>query len=745
MKHLKYALLCTTASLMLGTSFAAYAQQGGGLEEIVVTAQRRTERLEEVPASVLALSPDTIQKNNVVSFMDLSKIASGVQLNFSGSVPVFAIRGISTLVTGYNVGPDIGVYVDGFYNPQPMTMDSDMANLESLQVLKGPQGTLYGVNATGGAILINTRSPSKTFQGSIDLSYGRFNDKTANVFVSGPINDRIRYSVSGHYRENDGWTKLIDPTNANRTISNKALPYKQGQVRVKVEDDITDDFNALLGFAYGYTQDNRSSRYSPMGHPSAAILAVVHPIAFNTTAYDFPTNQYAMTYEETLKLTWKTGIGELHSYTGYTDMIYDNRFDFDGTYAPYSANHLKYDQHTFQELVDYNITAINNLDLVVGGMYINDRFQHRPGYGIMVFVGNALFLNQFQHQRTESWAAYVDGTYHITDRLSLDVGGRFSSDKIGVDWRVTNATGGFILAPVADSHKWTKFTPRGTLRYELAPRTNVYASVSTGYHSGDYNGGAPSSAAALFPVNPETITAYEVGFKTAQGKVRLDSSFFYYDYKNFQVSAVVPISPCAAGAGNCGVTSILQNAPKAEVYGWDSDITFNPVDNLNIHAGLVLMKGRYKNFHNASGNGVDATNTLSIANQLQDWSNLRMVRAPDVSGNIGIDYTVPLSTGSLLLSTNVSYTSTFPLQNPSVGGPLAPTDLQHKQIWVQTSYALLGASATWTDSSDRYTVSIYGDNLTNHTYRLDYNGGSFGDYSAMAEPISYGNRVGAKF
>jgi iron complex outermembrane receptor protein len=122
-----------------------------------------------------------------------------------------------------------------------------------------------------------------------------------------------------------------------------------------------------------------------------------------------------------------------------------------------------------------------------------------------------------------------------------------------------------------------------------------------------------------------------------------------------------------------------------------------------------------------------------------------MVRAPDFSGNAGVDYTIPLSSGSLLLNANVNFTSEFPLQNPSVGGAVAPANLQNKQIWVQKPYALLNASAAWTDASDRYTVTIYGTNLTNHFYRLNSNGSSFGEYSNRAEPISYGARVGVKF
>jgi iron complex outermembrane receptor protein len=237
------------------------------------------------------------------------------------------------------------------------------------------------------------------------------------------------------------------------------------------------------------------------------------------------------------------------------------------------------------------------------------------------------------------------------------------------------------------------------------------------------------------------VTAYELGFKTAQSWVRFQSAVYYYDYKNLQVSLVVPIPGCAT----CGAALLLQNAPKAKIYGWDNEVTLTPVEHLTLHAGVTWLHGRYGSFPNATGTGVNATNTLNVTNQTQDWTHKRLVRAPDFSGNASIDYEIPLSYGSLMLSGSMNFTSSFPISNASLYGPLAPPELREKQRLVQDSYAIFNASARWTSPGDRYSVMVYGNNLTNKSYRMSYNASAFGDYSAKAEPITYGVKLGVKF
>jgi iron complex outermembrane receptor protein len=190
---------------------------------------------------------------------------------------------------------------------------------------------------------------------------------------------------------------------------------------------------------------------------------------------------------------------------------------------------------------------------------------------------------------------------------------------------------------------------------------------------------------------------------------------------------------------------MFQNAPSAKIYGWEGEVTLTPVERLTLHAGLSWLHGRYGSFPNATGTGVNASNTLNVSNQTQDWTHKQMARAPKFSGNASVEYEAPLAYGALLLSASANFTSSYAISNPSLYGPAAPPELRDKQRLRQKAYALLNAQATWTSPGDRYSVSVYGNNLTNTSYRLSYNASGFGDYSAKAEPLTYGVRLGMKF
>jgi iron complex outermembrane receptor protein len=394
--------------------------------------------------------------------------------------------------------------------------------------------------------------------------------------------------------------------------------------------------------------------------------------------------------------------------------------------------------------MDFNIDAIDNVDLVLGGFYYYDKFGTEDPDGIVVYrPGKVVAQTTHAQQWTYAWALYADATWHISDQFSLAAGGRFSHDRKRMTFNAQLPTGAFSVTPIANERSWNKFTPRLTARYEIAPRTNIWASWSRGFRSGTYNFSGPT-VLGLLPVDPETADAYELGFKTAQNRVRFSTSAFYYDYRSIQTSVTIPNPLCPAGTV-CNPLITLQNAKGGEIYGLEAEVTWEPIDRLSLHAGAVWSHARYKSFPNATGTGVNATNTLNISNQMQDWTGHRMVRAPDWSGNVSLDYEQPVSFGKFLFSANLNFTSEFPLQNASLYGPAAPAELRDKQRLVQNGYALLSAQLTWTDRSDRFSLTVFGNNLTDHTYFLFYNAGVFGDYMPQADPREWGVRAGYKF
>jgi iron complex outermembrane receptor protein len=353
----------------------------------------------------------------------------------------------------------------------------------------------------------------------------------------------------------------------------------------------------------------------------------------------------------------------------------------------------------------------------------------------------AFRVTNIQHWREggQAWAAYADGTYHFTDRLALNLGARYSQDHKEVRNFVTSPNGLTITTPIQSADAdFSAFTPRASLRYELANHTNVYASYSKGYRTGGFN---PVPGSPLIPFKPEKITAYEVGFKTAQAWYRFDTAAFYYDYRDMQVGVTVPNPDPRVG----GVTNLTLNAKKAEVYGVDANLDLEPIENLHVRAGAAWLHGRYTDFHNATGVGLNPVTGLDVT-QTQDWTGLQMARAPKFAGNLGVDYTIrDVAHGDVLLATNATYTDSFPLSNPSVFGALVPSAAR-EQRYLGKAYTLLNAQATWTDSSSHYKVTVYGNNLFDVKYRITFNGNAAtGDYNSWSEPRTYGVRVGYSF
>ncbi len=712
--------------------------------DIIVTAQRRAERLENVPAAVVALTPDALDRASVTNLHELGRIAPGVQINYGGAYTQPAIRGVTSLTNGTGNENNVAVYVDGFYVNDNITINTDLANLASIEILKGPQGTLYGRNATGGAILINTLAPSKELSFKAEGSYGRFDEKRLSGYLSGPLNEAgtIRFSTAGSFRNSDGNIKFGPAGNPFR--SGNAAPVKQRSFRSKLQLDLTEDLTATLAYNYALTVDPRGLLFTTFAYRPATLPGGnQRATEFGTASYNRDTMQRGRSNEATLKVAYNTPIGTLTSYTGYAKKQYRTAFDFDGTYAELSYSDGAQKDKTFQQALDFVVDAIEGVDLVVGALYFDDKLDSlgSKAYG----AGGALVQTTFTDLKTKAYAAYADATFHATDELSINVGGRYSVDKRFISSTIITAAGVTTFPYTEARAKFKRFTPRASIRYEVAPRSNIYASFSKGFRSGSFNAaGGPTPALLAVPVKPEDIKAYELGFKTASSWYRFEVAGFYYDYKNLNVAVNAPNPNCPAGQ-TCGPVTLTGNAPKASVKGVDTLLVITPVEKLNVSVGGAYLRAKYGRFPNAIGTGLNGTTNVNVPGQVQDWSGHQMARAPKLTATFSADYTVPVAGGGLLLSGNVNYSSSYVVSNPSLFGPLAGPALADKQRFRQGSLTLVNGEMTWTNPTNNYWIGLFGKNLTNKKYRATYNGANFGDYSTMANPITYGVKAGYKF
>lgn len=792
---------------------------------IIVTAQRRSEALENVPMSVAVVNQETLSALGVNSVRDLQNVTSGFLLNNSGSVPAAAIRGVTTTNAG-SYENNVALFVDGLYQTTPAVLNMDLPNVQNIQVLKGPQGTLYGRNATGGAILIDTIDPGSELDGNIEATYGRFDDRRLRGYVAAPVATGVGFSLAGNLRRTDGYYKQASRTTPGQ-FAGRFLGLKQDAVRAKLKLEVADSFRATVGYNYLRSNDPRGVFFTPVENVANNYVVPgrdTRPRGLGEASGDvFLLN--LKQHEAYLKLELETGLGTLRSTTGYADTRNATTYDAGGTYVPDSYSDSVVRDRTFQENVDFNVNAIDNVDLILGGNYYNIKTDYLPGRANVAYLGPASFspftylnpattvvplsayrkFQEIDYKRTkEAWAVFADLTFHVSDKLSITAGGRYSKETqdVAAEKHVfctdptvasqaaagcTTATIGarlagavgtpYTLASSAKTSSYNKFTPRASIRYEFAPRSNVYFSYSKGFRGGEWNAVPPTDnpATGWFDAKQETIDAFELGVKTAGSRFRADLAGFYYNYKNLQISNTIFIPP-----GIAVVT--LQNAPKAKIYGIEGNFDFSVTDDFKITGGATWLHARYGDGFVFTGTGVNPnavgfnTNSdplktfVNVGNVYQNASGMQMARAPDFSGFIGFDYNIPNGDGGLRFSGNVKYTSSYVVTDISVWGgesaasynarkavdPNALPDNTailrgtayvndaNKQRARQGAYALVNASVTWTDPTGHQYVRIWGNNLTNVQYKTHYRPSS-STYIPVGEPLTFGGTIGYKF
>ncbi|WP_174273547.1 TonB-dependent receptor [Sphingomonas bacterium] len=788
-------------------------------QEIVVTALRGAARQVDVPASVTAVSGAALATAGVKKFQDLAVVAPGVQVSRSGSYTQPSIRGVSTTFAGGGQETNVAVYVDGFYTSDQLSINQDFANVQDVQVLKGPQGTLYGRNATGGAILITTRGPSDTLVADGSVSYApRYNDRQFSAFTSGPITKGIEFSIAGYYRKTDGYIKdinnfapnvVLDPTTYTfggngfqpltetsylKRSGNNSAPFENWSVRPKLLVELSPDVRVTLAYVHNYINDPRAFAYQIVGaalNPAASYNG--YPVANqrDRTSLNFqPKNE---SKSDEFNATVEVGLGDLGKLTSrsaYRKQRDLQVYDLDATPNDAGSNPLgtayigiqNNTRRTFTQQLDYN-GQFGALTILAGAFYYRDKFATPNAYEDIGTATNPVATTLFFN--TRSYAGYVDATYAFGGHFFVTAGARYSRDEKTLNRFRYSQSGLFAssestvcysdavnpvyigptpstptaaaISPLCSGSAYKSdsnnaFTPHIVARYKIDDDTNVYGSVSRGFKAGTIN-----TAPNYNSLKPETVTAYELGFKTNQGPLHAELAGFYYDYKNNQVSALDPNSPT--------ITTKIQNSGGAHIYGVDATLSYRiPQSGLNFRVGLEYLHARYTNFANATNVilGPTGTNTSVIGS----WTGRRLQRAPDFSGSVGADYTARLLGGKLVTSGTVAFSTRYSPQNasyqctrvsrnaagadiPFVAGTqgfcAAGTDALQKGRFEENGYVLGNVQIAWTDPSNRYTVTVFSDNVTGTRYKIISSAFAYESYDEYNEPRTIGVKFGFKY
>ena len=660
----------TSLLALISCAFSAQSlpaqEMAVNLEEIVVTAQKRSENLQDVPIAISAFSGDALEASSIIALDEVSTRTPGFTMTrYNMAQPQLFIRGIGSTDDSASGDQSVGIFVDEVYVGRAGGTDFDLMDLERVEILRGPQGTLYGKNVVGGAINIITRKPSAETQVKFQGTYGNYDRYELRGLVNGALSDNVNAKLSLSKVERDGHS--ISSIDGSR-LGDENNFSARGQVLFSANEDL----EILLSADYSRDRLAGNSRdcfgeqfvffpwFAP-GQPLGASPCSEDPFVNEKTVNGYQDRDI---WGVSGKVTWQTAIGEITSITAYRSSEFDYQEDFSGSDANLVINNVDEEADQFsQELRLGDVTDDGKLKWLVGVYYLNEKINRLdnndfrgndaavavtpspvPGltWGQLLPLtgqpwGQAPF-NIFYDQRntTNSYAAFGQATYTLNDVLSLTLGARYTHES--KDARINaygfDPTGSFLAAPydVAPSESWNAFTPKATLDYRINEDAMIYVSYSEGFKSGGFNGSASSEASALSGFDPEKAKQWEGGLKSMllDGKVRLNLTAFHIDYSDLQVFQLVN-----------GSELVIDNAADAKSKGFEAELTAALTRELRVSANYAYLDATYSSYVTAEGN---------------DLSGNRLTRSPKNSFNFSMNYSREIGGwGRITLQGDYSY------------------------------------------------------------------------------------------
>lgn len=689
------------------------ANPNGGLEEIVVTAQKRGENLQNVPIAVSAFSGEALATKGIQSVVELTSITPGLTYTVQASQATPRIRGIGTAVAGTGNESSVATYVDGVYYASATGSILSFNNVEQVAILKGPQGTLFGRNATGGLIQITTADPKDEFQGNARIGYGSQNTLGGDLYLTGGLGAGVAANLAVHY------SNQMDGFGINKATGQDVNKTRDIGVRAKLKFDLGEDTTAVAAFDYGHTI-NAGPAYRPVYGQKALFTGYSFTGGFNDADANTQPRSSVEQYGASLNLTHAFSGVKLVSITAYRHTLWDVQFDSDSTPANLFFVNVHEPDEQFSQELQLVSTGNGPFKWMLGGYYFHGKATVSPGIiGLPAFG----FIQTVRaNQSANSYAGFAQGTYSLTDATSLTLGLRYTNESktINSNGDLNFLATGFVLpaAPYTAKSHVSKLTWRAALDHKVTQDVLIYTSYNRGFKSGGYN---------LFALNapnvfvPEQLDAFELGLKSEllDRRLRFNAAGFYYDFKNIQLNTYVNSAPA------------IYNGKSAKLYGLDADITAAPVPGLTLTAGLSLVHARFDDFPIAT-TVILPTGGL-VLGPFVSAKGKRLPQTPSMQINLGFEYKHSLPTGSLSFAADYFHSTRW------YEGP--------ENRLSQAPYSLVNASITWNlDADEKYSVKAWGRNLTNarHANQLTAQTNDL-DMIQPAAPRTYGASFSVKF
>lgn len=747
--HILHPRAAALSALLVSISPAWGSQEGASLpatanihasqiEEVLVSARRRgEERLQDIPIAVSVLSDEALRKAGVT---DLSEVASrtpsftfGQQI---GNQQELVIRGIGTLrLTGSAAEPSVGSFVDEVYIGRRGTATPPLFDLERVEVVRGPQGTLYGKNVVGGAVNLITARPSHEASGRVAVSYGQFDTFggrdlwEGSGYLTGALTDTLAGRLAVYYSKHDGYSQNTLLDQALDDLDTHAV---RGSLLFQPTAAL--DIHLVADFSHneGNGQSRRAVDDSSRSEPGVVVASGL--LSGNARASDSPWTQWEDhdTAGLTARVDFRLGSG--HTLTYLSAVRYgqfSGRYSLVGTQSPPSLTDAangqreKYTGIT-QDLRLSSPAADDRALRWVTGLYflredtdiidnsIATTFLAALGPGSVGDILDGEFIYD-QENITKSFAIYGELSWALAETLSLTVGGRYTYDEKDYRNRSECLDFGarpdfiFCVAPlgaefwnIRTSKHWSESTPKASLDWRASGDALLYVSVARGFKGGGWQGKPGTRAAALFPYDPEIAWTYEAGAKTnwANGRVRANLAVFHTTFDDLQVEQL----------DDAGLSLIIDNAASARIDGVELEMLLQPLPQLQLWLSASYLDSEYRDFLDSAGN---------------DLSGNRLARTPELQFAGGIDYIVRIAQ-SLALEMRVEY------------------QWQDEMPWLventvfEAAYGLLDARLALQALEGQWEVALFGNNLTDELYRVDAIPFLGDVFSRFGAPRSYG-------
>ena len=731
---------CGALALLAGGAAAQTAPGGAAasdseLQTIVVTAQRRAEDIQSVPITIQAFTGKDLADLGVKSSSDLGQFAANVEIALpsgAGNQPLISIRGIG--LNDYdtnNAGPN-GVYLDEVYLSSPASQTFATFDMQGVEILKGPQGTLYGRNTSGGAINLTTVKPSDDFSSYLHAELGSYDTANLQGAVGGPVSSTLDGRVAFDYNYSEGYMHNLLTGDHENGANNYAA---RGMLLWKPTGDLKVLFNVHAGQV-----NNRPVQYRHIGDLDPASFAnpngpqqcqpgpTYAGQCVDLFGYGTPANFYDGAYnrQQHLRVTNAGSFVRVEydagavQFVSLTSAEYNMKLHPEDTdVSPNRLLEINYGVHATSLSQEFRASQNRDSYNWVAGLYFMHEhlYQNQPLFALLdgdsivgvpgAFDGTAFRAFDTSNQNTDAYAAFGQGEYALTDKLRLVLGGRVTQEHRNFLYSgsIQPQEGGednfgpvIPLATDYPEHLSNgAFSWRAGLNYKFTQDVLAYASAATGFKSGDFNGSFLSTVPAeiqrqLVPVSPEHVRAYEVGLKSTlfDRHLLIDAAAFYNDYRDMQV--FILINGIVGGSGL--PLNVLDNAPKAHTQGLDLTLTARPTQNFTATLQAGILQAKLDQYQSTRQVG------------LPDYSGNQLPMAPHASGSLLLEYRVPIGADALVLQANANYKSHvfFDVSNDPY--------IQQGGYW-------LGNMRAAYDLGSRWEFGAFVHNVTNKQYYSD--------------------------